>query len=209
MFSPGILLWESISSIDINPEPNIPNQHVDRPNIHNRHRHQANNSSPSPQVSVSFSPAPQLSPTNACPLQPTLVLFNIHQVSSKFFTRRKGLPYFSNRRRICPNNLQPMPQLPEISSTNAGYFEPATRLLRGRPKYWIPAFSNDIFGSNGHFNDQNIGCLFYYRTTCAPFSIKINVTGVLTLFVLVLRLSLRIIPGKNYLNTTVFSHFPR
>ena len=139
-----------MSSTDIDINPNILNRHVARPNIHNRHRPQANNYFLLMQLYVSSAPVPQLSPTDAGPLQLTLGILNLHQGSSEFFNRLQLFPKFSNRRRGCPNNLQPTPQIPEILSTDARAFEMALRLLWGRPEYWLPAFPNTLVGSNGH-----------------------------------------------------------
>ena len=52
---------------------------------------------------------------------------------------------------------------------------------------------------------EGLVACFYFHTDCAPFSVKINVTGALTFFVIIPWLTLRIDPRINYLKTTTFS----
>ena len=134
-------------------------------------------------------------------------ILNLHNGSANFFTRHQGFPNFTNRCCGHPNNLQLTPRLPETFSTNSGDFKPASRILWGCTKYWLPEFSGAHVGSNGHLNDQNIGCLFYDCTACANFSVKTNTTRVLILFVLVPQLILRINTRKNHLNKTALSQY--
>ena len=125
----GLGSWSPMSSTDINLDTNIPNRHVAQPNIHNRHQTQSNNSFPPLQISVYYTLVPQLSQTDIVPLQPTLVLLNIHQVSAELVTRCQVFTDFFNRLHGRRNYLQPAPRLLEILSANAGTFKPASQIL--------------------------------------------------------------------------------
>ena len=142
-----------MSSTDIDPNPNIPNQHVDQPNIRNRHRPQDNKTFPPPHL---YATAPQLSPTDVSLLHPMSGILNIHQGSASLFAICQVFPDFTNRRRGRTNYLQPMPRLVEIFSTDARAIKTVTRLLRCHPKYWLPASHDALFRSTGHLTNRKI-----------------------------------------------------
>ena len=115
-------------------------------------------------------------------------------------------PDFSNICRGRSNYLQPIQWLPEIFSIKAVEFKLALRLLQDRLKHSLLASCDALVGSTGHLINQNIVVpVFYVRAACTPFSVKINVTGDLTLYVFVPQSALRIKPRTNNVNTTAFS----
>ena len=152
---------------------------------------------PLPYLSIYPTPVPQISPVDAGPLRPISRLLNLHQGSAKFFTRREGFPDFSNRLRGFPNNLQPMPGISDRhrgwsgSVWNIGSWPPPTRSSEALAIWTVEILVACSYGCTAH----------------AHFSVKINFTLYLTLFVLVPRLTLRINSGYNYLNMTVFSQY--
>ena len=143
MSTPGTSIGASTSSNDVNPDPNIQNQHRIRPNLSNRRWSQAN----------SFFPPLQLPPRCRGQSQPT-------KSPTKYLQQTSGLPWspigykhltchtprflptFTNRRRGPTNCPRPLPQIPEILSTNTRDFElgdvtppkPSEILVTGGPK---------------------------------------------------------------------------
>ena len=132
----GLQSGSLLSSIYINPDPNIPNQHGPRPNIFNRRRSRENNTFLLLQL---YTPAPKLTPTNVGLIQPTSgIPQSLLGLSHLHFQTPRLPPTFPNRHRVRLNYLQPTPWLPETLSTNAMSFEPSITDIPGQSEILTP-----------------------------------------------------------------------
>ena len=188
---------------NIEPDPNILNQHLAWPNIYNRYWPQASNPFLLPQVSAL---APQLFPTNAGLLQLTYGLHDIHQVPPALVAILQGYPQL----------LQQMPQTPKLSLTNARApwnianrgqaFKTGVTAPKGPSEMLTPGLLRRACRKHWPFYRSTYWCAcFNGHMDCAPISFKINVMGSLTFFVIIPWLRLRTNPRTNHLNMTAFS----
>ena len=179
MSSPGLQSGASISSTDVDPDPNIPNQYGPRPNICNRCWSWDNDPFLPPQL---FALEPQSIPTDGSlktilatdVRAPLISIISWAPLSSD----AKAPTDSSDRRRGRSNYLQPTPRIPKILPINTRAFKPGAvaplwpyqiltpGLPPTRSSGSLAIYTLEIF----------LACLFIVAWLAHPFYVKITVT---------------------------------
>ena len=132
---------------------------------------------------------------------------NLLQAVSTLLARHRGLCLTFHNRRCGPTNcLQPPPRLDELLSTDTWDFEPSAMTPPNSSEMLTPS-GTPTLSPEAFFVIMINWLILVFLCLCdlrTPFNSKITAARCYYRLMLVLRLTLRINPGENCLNTTNF-----